>query len=247
MSFEGGRQPSPWETRGPAPSHFRRRLLILLALAALALLALSLAYPPTAWRDGEAAYAIRFGLVGFVLLLSLAASRQSLATIALQLAIWFGVLILLVGAYGYRSELQQFGHRALGELMPTRGTTIDERTVSFARAADQQFWIDAEINGQTIRFLLDTGASEVVLTRSDAARLGFDPLKLRFTQIFETANGTTRGAPVELADLRIGPLSFGRVPASVNEGDMRQSLLGMRLLARLSSIEISGDTLTIRH
>jgi len=239
--------PSPWQTQRAPAARFWRRLLIILAVAGLLLLALSLAVPPRAWSGQETAYAFRFGLVAFVLLASLAASRQSLAAIAGQLTIWLGLLVLLVGGYGYRSELTQFGQRALGELMPTCGTVIDAHTVSFARAADGQFWIDAQVDGQSVRFLLDTGASEVVLTRGDAARLGFDPAQLRFTQVFETANGTTRGAPVELADLRIGPLSFDHIPASVNEGEMRQSLLGMRLLGSLSSITISNDTLTIRH
>lgn len=244
--WRGNQQASPWETTRSILS-FGRRLFILLAIAALVLPALTSFYPPSAWEGDQATYAIRYGLFGFFILAALAASRQSLAALGLQLAIWFGVLILLVGAYGYRNELTAFYDRILGQILPSHAATIDAGTVRFTRANDGHFHIDAVVNGKPVRFLLDTGASAVVLTRADAARLGFDAAQLKFSQIFETANGRTRGAPVALQSLRIGPLAFDHVAASVNEGEMRQSLLGMRLLEKFSSIEIRNDTLTIRR
>src|SRR5258706_14014106 len=102
-------------------------------------------------------------------------------------------------------------------------------------------------NGTAVLSLADPGPSGVCLTREDPPRLGFTPDRLSFTQSFDTANGRTRGAPVRLQQIRIGPIAFTDVPASVAEGDLRQSLLGMRLLERLSSIEIRTDTLVIRQ
>jgi aspartyl protease family protein len=120
----------------------------------------------------------------------------------------------------------------------------------FSRAADRQFWVDAQVDAQVdgvpIRFLVDTGASSVVLNRSDAARLGFPASSLHFTQEFTTANGRTRGAPVTLREIRIGTIRFSNVDASVNEGELTESLLGMHLLERLSSVEIKQDRLIIR-
>ena len=237
---------SPWggEKR---PRRFAWRLFLLLGLAGAGLFALFSLVPPLAWREGEAIDIVRFGVIGLVLLVSAAASRQRLATIGAGLAAWGAIALVLVAAYGYRFELGQMWQRVAGELVPTRARETGTGEIAFARAADQHFRIDALVEGRPVRFLLDTGASGVILTRQDAARLGYTPDRLSFTQIFETANGRTRGAPVRLQQMAIGPLVFSDVPASVNEGELRESLLGMRLLERLSSIEIRNDTLIIRR
>jgi aspartyl protease family protein len=237
---------SPW---GPLPPQrrFAWRLLLLVALAGAALLALVSLVPPIAWAQSEAIDLVRLGVIGLMLLLSAAASRWRLVAFAGGLAAWALVALLLVALYGYRFELKEAWSRVAGELLPTRARAVAGGSIAFARASDQHFRIDALVDGQPLRFLLDTGASAVVLSRQDAIRLGFVPERLSYTQIFETANGRTRGAPVRLKEVSIGPIRFTDVPASVNEGALGESLLGMRLLEQLSSIEIKNDTLLIRQ
>jgi aspartyl protease family protein len=244
---DGKRAPAPWGRKPPPHPHFGGRLLILGGLALVGLWVLLSTVPPTAWRDSDAIDMARFGLIGLVLLVGAAASRRSLTSIAVGLTAWSLIALLLVALYGYRFELGDVWQRVTAELLPTRGQEGSDGTVTFARSADQHFRIDAQVDGQPLRFLVDTGASGVVLTRQDATRLGYAPETLKFTQTFETANGVTRGAPIRLRQIRIGPLAFDDVPASVNEGDLGQSLLGMRLLQRLSSIEIRNDTLVIKR
>lgn len=241
------RGPSPWQGNVSSPHPVGRRLLILVAVAALLLVGLFSIAPPSALHSGDEIYVARYLLIGAALMVILAASRKNLLLVASQLSIWLVLILAVVAVYAYRTDLRAIGERTLAELMPARAQSGDDGTINFKRAADRQFWIDAEINGRPIRFLLDTGASGIVLTRQDALRLGFDPSNLSFEQIFETANGTTRGAPIKLGELRIGPLVYEGVAAWVNEGELRQSLLGMSLLARLSSVELKGDNLTIRR
>jgi aspartyl protease family protein len=241
---EGGG--GPWGSPRMVQPRFGRRLFILAGVVVLGFLALFQAFPPSLAQEGDGIAFVQYGLIGSVLLMSLAASRRSLVAIAGQFAIWGMLALLLVALYGYRYELRDVAERVLGELMPTRGVETAGGTMTFTRSADQQFWIDAIVDGQPIRFLVDTGASGVVLNRSDAARLGFSVGSLSFTQLFETANGMTRGAPVKLRQIRIGTIVFNDVAASVNEGALSHSLLGMRLLERLSSIEIRKDRLIIR-
>lgn len=107
------------------------------------------------------------------------------------------------------------------------------------------FLVDAEVNGTTITFLVDTGASSVVLSPQDARRVGLGPERLRFTERFGTANGTVRAAPVELREIRIGQLAQRYVPASVNEAPMGISLLGMTFLSRLESWSVEGGRLAL--
>ena len=105
--------------------------------------------------------------------------------------------------------------------------------------------VEALVDGTALRFLVDTGATDVVLSPADAQRLGFDLSSLSFTQLYNTANGTVRGAPVRLRNVSLGPIQLRDVRASINEAPMRSSLLGMSFLGRLSSFEIRGDSLTL--
>jgi clan AA aspartic protease (TIGR02281 family) len=112
--------------------------------------------------------------------------------------------------------------------------------------AGGHFLIEAVVNGAPVDFLVDTGASNIVLTLADAERLGLQPETLRFTQRFATANGEVRGAPVVLREIRVGQFSLFDLPASVNEAPLRVSLLGMTFLERLNGYEVSGRRLILR-
>ncbi|MGH6945447.1 MAG: retropepsin-like aspartic protease family protein [Geminicoccaceae bacterium] len=108
------------------------------------------------------------------------------------------------------------------------------------------FVLEAEVNGAPIRFLVDTGASDVVLSPADARRLGFDPQSLRYTLQYRTANGTVRGAPVTLRDLRAGALQLYDLDASVVDTPLAVSLLGMSFLRQLGSYQVADGRLILR-
>ena len=98
-----------------------------------------------------------------------------------------------------------------------------------------------------VRFLVDTGASELVLSLADAARVGIDPASSAFVGRARTANGMVATAPVRLGRVEFGGFSDSGVPASVGGGELDVSLLGMSYLDRFASIEIEGDRMTLRR
>jgi aspartyl protease family protein len=104
--------------------------------------------------------------------------------------------------------------------------------------------VEAEIDGATLRLLVDTGASLVSLTLADARAAGIEPDRLAFTGRALTANGPVRLAPVTLRDIRIGQLSVENVPAAVLE-HLDVSLLGMSFLSRLRSYRMADGRFTI--
>lgn len=108
-----------------------------------------------------------------------------------------------------------------------------------------QYVVVAMVNGTPVDFLVDTGASHVVLAPADALRLGFRPAQLRYSGRADTANGAVGLAPVTLRELRIGQLSRHGVEAVVNEAPMGISLLGMSFLDGLEGWEAKGDRLLL--
>jgi aspartyl protease family protein len=213
------------------------------AFAALLIALFSLNVPGFDTNDGV--WTARLVAGAAVCMVLLARSRHKLSTAAAQAAVWCGLMLVVVVGYGYRAELSAVVARTSANLLPGRGQVIDSHTISFPIAREHQFWIEAVANVTTLRFLVDTGASGIVLTKADAMRLGFSLDKLSFDEVFNTANGRTRGAPIVLDQLRIGPIVLDHVRASVNEGELQQSLLGMQFLAQMTKIEITGDVLTL--
>jgi len=128
-----------------------------------------------------------------------------------------------------------------------RTTSADEAWDHVVEAgAHGHFVIDAVVNGVPISFLVDTGASDVVLNLDDAEALGFAPRRLDFSLRYHTANGVVRAAPVNLREVRIGQFSLYEVDAAVNEVPIGISLLGMSFLERLAGYRVDDGRLALR-
>lgn len=127
----------------------------------------------------------------------------------------------------------------------SRSTAMGEEMVIPA-GPNGHFLVTAQIDGVEILFLVDTGASQVILTAEDAERLGYRADDLEFSQRFETANGTILGAPLLLPYFQIGDLEIEDVQSSVILAPMSTSLLGMSFLSRLESFEVREEGLILR-
>ncbi len=97
-----------------------------------------------------------------------------------------------------------------------------------------------------MRFLIDTGASDIVLAPEDARRIGIDMGALTYSRSYQTANGLGEGAPLRIDSLRMGPIWLTDVPASVNRAPMDTSLLGMSFLRQIGSFEIEGRRMRLK-
>jgi len=112
-----------------------------------------------------------------------------------------------------------------------------------ARASDGHFYAEAQVNGASVRFLIDTGASFVALSPADAQRAGI-PLGSERARAM-AAGGEIEVVPVMIDRLALGPLSANAVQGAVVE-DLPVSLLGQSFLARVGTVEIRGDRMMLR-
>lgn len=134
--------------------------------------------------------------------------------------------------------------KVVGEASPAPAATPVSELVLTA-GSHGHFMVEAAVNGTPVTFLVDTGASAIYLTPDDAARLGWTPQQLTYSERYATASGVVYAAPVTLRSLRIGQLELYDLPASVGEQPSSVSLLGMSFLKRLESYEVRGGRLIL--
>lgn len=161
------------------------------------------------------------------------------------LAIWAGIFLIMMTGYCYRHEMSAIKEKVLAEFVPAKGFQKIPDSISFPVSSDGHFYIRAEVDGIPVTFLADTGASHIVLSPHDAEKLGIKKDSLRFDRFYETANGTVRGSSIRITDFRAGTIHLKEIGASVNEAEMRNSLLGMTFFRRMKGYEVKNDVLTL--
>lgn len=149
-----------------------------------------------------------------------------------QLLIWAFIFLGFIATYGLWPDLKT-------ALLPS-SASLRNGKLELQVADDGHFYAELQVNGTPVTFLIDTGASDIVLSREDAALAGIDLASLSFWDQAETANGTVASAPVTLDNLTLGPWRDQDIAASVNGGDMRDSLLGMAYLRRFQLTTSDG-------
>lgn len=117
------------------------------------------------------------------------------------------------------------------------------RKVTVRRSADSLFYLTAKLNGVPVRFVVDTGATHVVLTNEDAERAGVVADGPAAT--IATSGGGAPANWTRVKRLKVATRDIDRVDALVTRDGLRVSLLGQSALARLGSIRMDGETLTI--
>lgn len=187
----------------------------------------------------DQAQLLYLSLLGLFLVLGLFSTFRSRFIASMQqAAIWGLIFCGLIIVYSFRDVIEQ-------ELYPGTAVIVNGDEIELSRARDGHFYAILEINGNDVEFIVDTGATSVVLTQDDAERIGFDPEALRYLGRANTANGTVRTATVRLDQVRFGGTVVNDLKAAVNEGPMFSSLLGMSYLSRFSRIEIEGEKLRL--
>lgn len=189
----------------------------------------------------DTASLIYLGLLALVLLGAfVAAARGGLGRMLTQAALWVLIFLGVVAGYGLWPEISR-------TVLPRQATVMSGElaTVEVPRALDGHYYLRMEVNGAPVTFTVDTGASDVVLSRADAVAAGIDPDRLGYLGSALTANGEVRTARVMLDELAVGDLRDRDVPAVVTDGDLRGSLLGMSYLSRFDRIEIADGMLVL--
>lgn len=180
------------------------------------------------------------GILVAVILGSVLMTRPGeLAKMAKQAGVWLFIFVALVAAVGMWQDIRSQNGSRVSQ------ATIDGNKIIIPKQTDGHYSLRLEINEQPFDFLIDTGASRIVLSQKDAAKLGFNRDSLDFWMRATTANGEVSMAPVRLDKITVGAFQDRNLRAVVNGGELETSLLGMSYLNLFSSIEITQDRMIL--
>ncbi len=171
-----------------------------------------------------------------------------------RLLLWVILGTAVVAAITYRDVIFGLGESLQSESTapsPVRKKAAKDsssqahRTITIPRGRGGHFLLTARVEDTDVRFMVDTGATEIALDPADAERMGLRLRDRHFTREFITANGPVRVAPVTLRRFRVGALTLYDIDAVVNEAPIGISLLGMGFLKRLDGYKVQGDKLIL--
>ncbi len=166
--------------------------------------------------------------------------RAGLSPLGGEMLRWALVFIVAGGIYA-------FGNQIVAPFRSDQNVDVGAGVIELPRRGDGHYYLDAQVNGTPITFVVDTGATGVVLSQADAERAGIDPDDLAYIHTANTANGTVRIAPVRLERFEVEGIRDNGLRAFVNEGELSGSLLGMTYLRRFEKIIITRDMLRLER
>lgn len=167
--------------------------------------------------------------------------RGALGKLAKQTGAWLFIFVATIAAVGMWQDIRGMGK----SLQAPQSAATSSGKIVIPKHSDGHYYLHLRVNDQSLKFMLDTGASQIVLSGEDAARLGFKRDDLNFWMRVATANGEVKMAPVRLQSIKLADFQDNQVSAVVSGGALQQSLLGMSYLNRFKSVEISQNRMIL--
>ncbi len=186
-------------------------------------------------------------LIGVLVLVAsaFAVRRVKLGTAAKMFAGWVLIFAAAFIVFTFRDEFAALGDRLL---LAARGGEVVESAPGETRvrlAPDGHFWVEAELNGERVRFLIDSGATTTSISRDTAQRVGIEP-RGGFPAMVKTANGTVSVQRGRADSLRVGNIERRGVAVHISEAFGDMNVIGMNFLSSLRSWGVEGRTLILR-
>lgn len=154
-------------------------------------------------------------------------------------AAWAMIFLGVIALAGLWGDIRQ--------AVAPQARMLEGGRIEVPMGGDGHFHLTARVNGQPVRFVIDTGATTIALAEEDARRAGIDPDSLAFVGQARTANGMVQTATVMLDSLTIGEIAEYDVPAVVLRSDLDLSLMGMSYLSRFARVSIEGNRLILER
>lgn len=171
--------------------------------------------------------------------------RVDLAQTARMAALWLVIVGVIMAGYALRGDIARLSREAQLMIHPAAAQDLGPKQYALGRYADQAYLVKGAINGSPTQFLIDTGATDIVLAPDDAIRAGIRVRDGDFKTPFGTANGVALGTRVVVDTLEVGPYRMRNVKVSVNRTPMAISLLGLAYLDQMKQVIIEPNRMLL--
>ena len=182
----------------------------------------------------------------YILLIALVASsligmRLPLKKAAKMILAWIAIFGIIFIVVAFRGEFGSVGQRLYAEA--TGSEIVAGETVRIPMSYDGHFWVTARVNGQEVRFMVDSGASVTTVSKNDAQAAGI-PTTFRRVMV-NTANGRAWVTKSHADTLQVGPIERSDFSVDINETE-DMNLLGMNFLSSLENWRVEGRFLVLQ-
>ena len=161
-----------------------------------------------------------------------------------MIAAWLGIFAGMFVFFLFLPELKVIGKRAQAELVGG-GVEQDDGSLIVRKSEDGHFYLDTTVNGSSVRFMVDSGATTTSLSMADARAAGVDIDLTGFPVTVSTANGTAEMRRARLGELKVGSIARQDFPVLVSDTLGDTNLIGMNFLSTLQGWRIEGETLIL--
>ena len=173
---------------------------------------------------------------------SLISRREKFAKMATMALAWVAIFGAGFILFTFRDDLGFVAQRLKAEA--TGEPVVEGEEVRIPMAIDGHFWVNAKLNGQKIKFLIDSGATMTTIGRDTAAEAGI-LVSDRRNQVVRTGNGILRVATARADSLTVGPIERSDVGLHVADHE-DLNVLGMNYLSSLERWGVEGRWLILQ-
>ncbi len=159
--------------------------------------------------------------------------------------LWIVFALVALVLYSYRFEFLEVKDRVLSDLFPAKAINKNHKQLVLNIAQDGHYYLNVKIKNNEVRFMIDTGASDMVIDEKIALKLGYDLKKINYNKVFQTANGQSYGASIYFDEVDVSGIKFNNVQASITNSDLVIPLLGMSFLQKFYKYEFFRDKLIL--
>ena len=172
---------------------------------------------------------------------SLMHRREPAAKMIIMALAWIAIFAAGFVLFTFRDDFGWVAQRLKAEAV---GTPVQQgRETRIPMAIDGHFWVEARLNGEKVRFLVDSGATMTTIDRETAARAGV-PVSPQRDQFVRTGNGIIRVSSARADELEVGGIRRQDVGLQVADND-DLNVLGMNFLSSLQSWGVQGRWLVL--
>lgn len=188
-----------------------------------------------------------WGVVCVLLLISsLAARRLPMGQVGKMVLAWVAIFAAMFAIFSFRFEFQAIWERVKSDVAGTAGQSVSGEAIELKRQDDGHYWLQVEINGNPVRFMIDSGATTTAVNAETATEAQIEVDDNGYPVIISTANGRVAAQRGVVQSMEIGSHKLVDHNVVVSESFGDTNVLGMNFLDSLNSWSVEGNIMTLQ-